>query len=89
MLGEQCIAEDDYLEAIVIFETLLEASPESPFADEALCKVGLCWLCLDNEDGAIEAWERFLRLYPDSEHAPKVRQSYLIMMTERADELSA
>jgi hypothetical protein len=36
----------------------------------------------------MEAWERFLRLYPDSELAPKVRRSYLIMMTERLDELS-
>lgn len=89
MLGEQCIAEEEYLAAIVVFETLLEASPESPFADEALCRVGLCWLCLDNTDGAIETWERFLRLYPDSEHAPKVRQSYLIMVTERLGELSA
>ncbi len=82
-LGEDCIAEEEYLGAILVFETLLEAFPESPLADEALCKVGLCWLRLDNSDGAMEAWERFLKLYPDSELAPKVRQSYLIMMADR------
>ena len=83
MLGKQCIAEEEYLGAIVVFETLLEASPESRFADEALCRVGLCWLCLDDSEGAMEAWERFLKLYPDSEYAPKVRQSYLIIVADR------
>jgi len=82
-LGKDCIAEQEYLGAILVFETMLKESPESPLADEALCRVGLCWLCLDNSDGAMEAWERFLKLYPDSELAPKVRQSYLIIMKDR------
>jgi len=87
-LGEQCIAEEEYLEAIIVFETLLEASPGSPTADETLCRVGLCWICLENADAAIEAWERFLRLYPDSKHASRVRQSYLSIMKDRLRGLS-
>jgi len=87
VLGEQCIAEEEYLGAIVVFETLLETSPESQFADEALCRVGLCWLCLDNSEGAMEAWERFLKLYPESEYAPKVRESYLSIVANRSRRL--
>ena len=82
-LGEQYIVEKEYLEAIIVFETLVEAYPESALAEEALWRVGLCWLCLDDDDMAIEAWERFLKLYPKSEYAPKVRQGYLIIMKDR------
>jgi len=82
-LAEQCIVEGAYIEAIVVFETLLEAYPESALAEEALFRVGLCWLCLDNEAMAVEAWERFLKLYPDGRHAQKVRQGWLMIMKDR------
>ena len=88
-LGEQYIVEEDYLEAIIVFETLVEAYPESALAEEALCRVGLCWLCLDDDDMAMEAWERFLRLYPKSKYAPKVRQGYLIIMKDRLRDIPA
>jgi outer membrane protein assembly factor BamD (BamD/ComL family) len=89
MLGEQYIVEGEYLEAIIVFETLLEAYPGSAPAPDALCRVGLCWLCLDNTDMAIDAWERFLKLYPKSEHAPKVRQGYLMIMKNRLNGIPA
>ena len=60
-LAEECVAQEDYLGAIVVFETLLEAYPESELAEHALCKVGMCWLCLDNSEKAMEAWEKFLK----------------------------
>jgi|GEM_PF-2886821 len=81
-LAEQCIVEGAYVEAIVVFETLLEGYPESALAEKALVRVGLCWLCLDNELMALEAWERLLKLYPDSKYAQKVRQGWLIIMKD-------
>jgi tetratricopeptide (TPR) repeat protein len=82
-VAQQCIVEGEYIEAIVVSETLLEAYPESALAEEALFRVGLCWLCLDNELMAVEAWERLLKLYPDSKYAQKVRQGWLIIMKDR------
>ncbi len=82
-LGEQCIVDGAYIEAIFVFETLLEAYPDYALAEEALLRVGLCWLRLDNEPMAVEAWERLLKLYPTGKHAQKVRQGWLIIMKHR------
>ena len=82
VLGQQYIAEEEYFNAIIVFERLLEVYPQSALGDDALCRVGLCWLRLDKTDRAMEAWERFLKLYPNSKYAPGVRQSYLILMKD-------
>ena len=81
-LGKKYVAQQDYLEAILVFETLVETYPRSRLADQALCRVGLCWLSLNETDMAIATWERFLQLYPDSKYAPRVRQSYLILVKD-------
>jgi outer membrane protein assembly factor BamD (BamD/ComL family) len=81
--GEECVAHANYLEAIVIFEMLLETYPGSAMGDTALCKITLCWICLDKPQRAIETCERFLKLYPDSKHASRMWQSYFILRKDR------
>lgn len=82
-VGNALVAQGEYLEAVVVFETLVTSFPNSSEAEEALCQAGLCWFSLDDDDQMAETWERFLRKYPRSRYASSIRKSYRMLKRDR------
>jgi len=54
---------------IVTLTTLLNKSPESPYADDALFEVARTWVLLQRYDEAIKAYEQLPVSYPNSKYA--------------------
>ena len=81
-VGNALVARGDYLEAAVVFETLVAHYPNSVEAEDALCQAGLCWFSLDGNEQMGEIWERFLEKYPRSKYASSIRESYRMLKRE-------
>jgi tol-pal system protein YbgF len=66
-IGEAYWAQRDYRQALVEFEKVFEHGPAK--APDALVKIGLCHVRLQNLPRAQEIWQRAVREYPRSEAA--------------------
>ena len=60
-----------YSKKIETLKSLLETSPKSDYADDALYEIARAQLQLDNEREAIEAYNKLLKQYPNSAFARK------------------
>lgn len=70
-IGEAYWAQRDYRQALVEFEKVFEHGPAK--APDALLKIGLCHLRLNNVPRAQNAWQRVVNEYPKSEPAAMAR----------------
>jgi tol-pal system protein YbgF len=70
-IGEAYWAQRDYRQALVEFEKVFEHGPAK--APDALLKIGLCHLRLNDVARAQLAWQRVVNEYPKSESATLAR----------------
>ena len=70
-IGEAYWAQRDYRQALVEFEKVFEHGPAK--APDALLKIGLCHLRLNDVPRAQKAWQRVVNEYPKSEPAAMAR----------------
>jgi tol-pal system protein YbgF len=70
-IGEAYWAQRDYRQALVEFEKVFERGPAK--APDALLKIGLCHLRLNDVPRAQNAWQRVVNEYPKSEPAAMAR----------------
>jgi tol-pal system protein YbgF len=70
-IGEAYWAQRDYRQALVEFEKVFEHGPAK--APDALLKIGLCYLRLNDVPRAQQAWQRVVNEYPKSESASMAR----------------
>jgi tol-pal system protein YbgF len=70
-IGEAYWAQRDYRQALVEFEKVFEHGPAK--APDALLKIGLCHLRLNDVARAQQAWQRVVDEYPKSESAAMAR----------------
>jgi tol-pal system protein YbgF len=70
-IGEAYWAQRDYRQALVEFEKVFEHGPAK--TPDALLKIGLCHLRLNDVPRAQKAWQRVVNDYPKSEPATMAR----------------
>ena len=70
-IGEAYWAQRDYRQALIEFEKVFERGPAK--APDALLKIGLCHLRLNDLARAQQAWQRVVNEYPKSEPAAMAR----------------
>jgi tol-pal system protein YbgF len=70
-IGEAYWAQRDYRQALVEFEKVFEHGPAK--TPDALLKIGLCHLRLNDVPRAQKAWQRVVNDYPKSEPAAMAR----------------
>ena len=70
-IGEAYWAQRDYRQALVEFEKVFEHGPAK--TPDALLKIGLCHLRLNDMPRAQKAWQRVVNDYPKSEPAAMAR----------------
>ena len=70
-IGEAYWAQRDYRQALVEFEKVFEHG--SAKAPDALLKIGLCHIRLNDVPRAQKAWQRVVNEYPKSEPAAMAR----------------
>jgi len=70
-IGEAYWAQRDYRQALIEFEKVFERGPAK--APDALLKIGLCYLRLNDVPRAQQAWQRVVNEYPKSESASMAR----------------
>ena len=70
-IGEAYWAQRDYRQALVEFDKVFEHGPAK--APDALLKIGLCHLRLNDVSRAQQAWQRVVNEYPKSESAAMAR----------------
>jgi tol-pal system protein YbgF len=70
-IGEAYWAQRDYRQALIEFEKVFEHGPAK--APDALLKIGLCHLRLNDVARAQLAWQRVVNEYPKSESATMAR----------------
>jgi len=70
-IGEAYWAQRDYRQALIEFGKVFERGPAK--APDALLKIGLCHLRLDDVARAQQAWQRVVNEYPKSEPAAMAR----------------
>ena len=70
-IGEAYWAQRDYRQALVEFEKVFERGQAK--APDALLKIGLCHLRLNDVSRAQQAWQRVVNEYPKSEPATMAR----------------
>ena len=70
-IGEAYWAQRDYRQALVEFEKVFEHGPAK--TPDALLKIGLCHLRLNDVSRAQKAWQRVVNDYPKSEPAAMAR----------------
>jgi uncharacterized protein YfaS (alpha-2-macroglobulin family)/TolA-binding protein len=71
--AKEALADRDYKSAARTLEELAKTGEGAPEGMEALLLLGKARLFQGDAPGALEAWDRFLRRYPDATYASKVR----------------
>lgn len=70
-LGGKLHGEGAYLEAVRNWEIILSSWPKSDHADKALHRIGTTYYVeLDQQDRALDVFERLVKNYPKSQYAP-------------------
>jgi tetratricopeptide (TPR) repeat protein len=76
--AEMILANDDYEEAIKLFESIAEEGEKNIYADKALYLLGKTYhLGLGNKEKALEVYERLLLEFPDSLYINEARNEIL------------
>lgn len=65
--------QQDYRHAVAEFRRVLEMTPASPRAADALLRIGMCHATLGESARAVAAWQRVARDYPGSAAAGTAR----------------
>lgn len=63
-----------YRAALLRFDTVNREFGDLGYGDDALYYIGLCYLGLEEEEKALEAWEALMEKYPHSNYLKKVRK---------------
>lgn len=71
--AKESLADRDYKAAARTLEEMAKTGEGAPEGMEALLLLGKARLLLGDAPGALEAWDRFLKRYPASSYASKVR----------------
>ena len=72
-VGECFFAEAAYAQAVAALNKVMEYR-ESAKADDAMMKLGLCYLRLGKNDLAVEQFNRLMQRYPGSEYVPRAQK---------------
>lgn len=72
-IGEAYYLQRDFRQALVEFQTVIEAHGKGGKAADALLKVGLCYRALHEPLRAREVWSKLIEEFPKSEAARKAR----------------
>ncbi len=78
--AEMILADNDYTEAIKLFESIAEEGEKNIYADKALYLLGKTYqLGIQNNEKALEIYEKLLLEFPNSLHIEKVRKEILLL----------
>ncbi len=78
--AEMMLAEDDFDEAIKLFENIAEEGEKNIYADKALYLLGKTYhLGLGNREKALEVYERLLIEFPNSLYIDEARNEILLI----------
>ncbi|MCF8082682.1 MAG: tetratricopeptide repeat protein [Deltaproteobacteria bacterium] len=83
--GMELYADKDYEEAAKAFERAIEVAPQSEYSARACNYLSMSYLKLENEDKAIEAYEKWIQLNPE-DAAPRLKLGKLYFDQERHGE---
>jgi len=64
--GMKLVIDEYYIDAIHKFNMLVEESPESDLADDALYNVGMCYFRMNQYELAIETFNQVISSYPEA-----------------------
>jgi len=78
--AEMMLADDDYEEAIKLFESIADEGEKNIYADKALYLLGKTYyLGMGNREKALEVYERLLLEFPNSLYIDEARNEILLL----------
>jgi|GEM_PF-5374900 len=83
ILAETAIFFSKYTRAEALYQKILTRCPETGMAEKALYKIGTCYEGRNLYNQAIESYENYLKVYPDSGRSKKVLKKIQVLQVSR------